>query len=76
MPDPDDMLRNKWQLPSTFHWDVSVKQTPKLGLKKLDVEIYTAYRFFNDSIGNNENYWVNRADFYHFDLILSYKLFR
>lgn len=70
-PDVTDAPRNKLQLPSHLHVDVSAKYEPFSFLNNFSAEVYTAYRFLAEEIGQ-ENALVNRADFWHFDLILSW----
>lgn len=73
LKDPRKPLRNKLGLPSHVHWDADIKYTPKeFFVDGLSAELYIAYRFLNDEIGINEAFRINRADFFHTDLILAY----
>lgn len=73
MPDANDALRSKLRVPSNFHWDASFKYEPKTSpLDGFSAEILGAYRFLNDDINGNESIRINKADFAHLDIILSY----
>ncbi len=73
MPDVDDPIRNKLSVPSHLHWDADIVYTPKnFFIDGFSAELYIAYRFLNDEIGNNESLRINKADFFHTDFILSY----
>jgi hypothetical protein len=73
MPGAFDAPRNKRQLPGHLHVAASLLYQPKWGLKNFSAEIYTAYRFLTDDIGTDLSALINRADFYHLDLIIGYK---
>jgi hypothetical protein len=66
---PED---NKYQLPSNINWDVSVTFTPKKKLNGLSAELFMAYRFLSDKDSDLPIYTINRANFFHSDLIVSY----
>ena len=72
LPDPDDAPRSKYQVPSTAHLDGSIKYSPKNKLFGFSAELYLAGRFLAGETVSNSAYLINRADFFHSDLILSY----
>lgn len=72
LPDPADAFKNKYQVPSTAHMDGSIKYTPKKKLSGFSAELYLAGRFLVGEKVSNPAYLINRADFFHSDLILSY----
>ena len=74
MPDAFDAPRNKRRLPSHLHLSASFKYEPKGTLAGFSAELYTAYRFLDGPINGDLSALINRADFGHFDFILSYKL--
>ncbi|WP_421986632.1 hypothetical protein [Roseivirga sp.] len=70
---PAEFVSNKLGVPSHVHWDASIKYSPKgKGLKGVNIEWYLAYRFLDDDIGGNEAYRINKADFFHSDILLTY----
>ncbi|OEK03988.1 hypothetical protein [Roseivirga misakiensis] len=71
--DPAEFVTNKLGVPSHIHWDTSIKYSPKTkGLNGLSLEWYLAYRFLDDDIGGNEAYRINRVDFFHSDILLTF----
>lgn len=69
---PSEPENNKYQLPSNLNWDVSIKYLPKQKLKGLTAELFVAYRFLTDKNSDLPIYTINRANFFHSDLIVSY----
>ncbi|WP_068417193.1 hypothetical protein [Roseivirga echinicomitans] len=72
LPDPADASKSKYQVPSTAHLDGSIKYSPKNKLFGFSAELYLAGRFLAGETVSNPAYLINRADFFHSDLILSY----
>lgn len=72
MPLATDYPRNKYTLPSHVHWDASLRYQPIAGDGKITAEIYLAYRFLAEDIQTNYNVLINRADFFHADIIFNY----
>jgi len=72
LPDPADAPKSKYQVPSTAHLDGSIKYSPKSKLFGFSAELYVAGRFLAGETVTNSAYLINRADFFHSDLILSY----
>jgi len=72
LPFPGDYEKSKYRLPSHAHVDFSLKYTSTSLLKGLSAEVYLAYRFLSEDIGTEYRYLINRANFFHSDLILSY----
>ena len=72
LPNPTDASKNKYQVPSTAHLDGSIKYSPKNKLRGFSAELYVAGRFLAGETVSNSAYLINRADFFHSDLILSY----
>jgi len=71
--DLDDFARNKYLVPSAVHLATDFKYDWNSNIfKGMSLEMLFAYRFLNDDIGTNESFRINRADFFHTDLILSY----
>jgi hypothetical protein len=66
---PED---NKYLAPSTLNWDASIKYVPKQKLKGFTAELFMAYRFLTDKDNDLPIYTINRANFLHSDLIVSY----
>ncbi len=73
LPFPGDYARSKYRLPSYMHWDFAFKYAPDSFNKGLSAEIYMAYRFLAEDIGTEYRYLINRADFFHADLIIAYQ---
>ncbi len=72
-PGQESSVQNKLGLPSHLHLDASVKYSRKEGtLKGLSLELYLANRFLTGPEVISENFRINRADFFHSDLILAY----
>jgi hypothetical protein len=69
---PSEPENNKYQLPSNLNWDVSIKYIPKQKLKGISAELFMAYRFLTDMESDLPIYTINRANFFHSDLIVSY----
>lgn len=72
LPFPGDYTKSKYRLPSHSHLDVSVKYTSTSFLKGLSAELYAAYRFLAEDIGEEDRFLINRANIFHTDFILSY----
>lgn len=72
LPFPDDYEQSKYRLPSYSHLDHSFQFKPNGVLKGLSAEVYLAYRFLAEDLEGNDRYLINRADFFHTDVILSY----
>ncbi|MEC7754041.1 hypothetical protein [Roseivirga sp. UBA1976] len=72
MPLATDYPKNKYTLPSHVHWDASLRYQPIAGDGKITAEIYLAYRFLAEDIQTNYNVLINRADFFHADIIFNY----
>lgn len=69
----NDFARNKYLVPSAVHLASNFKYTWNTNtFKGMSLEMLFAYRFLNEEINGVENYRINRADFFHTDLILSY----
>jgi len=72
-PAPEDVVKNKLGLPPHLHWDASVKYAGKRGgVNRFSAELYLAIRSLTGSELTNESFRINRADFFHSDLILAY----
>lgn len=63
---------NKYQLPSNLNWDASIKYMPKGKLKGISAELFMAYRFLTDMDSDLPIYTINRANFFHSDVIVGY----
>ena len=72
LPNPADAPSSKYQVPTTVHIDYSIKYSPLKKLRGLSLELYVAGRFLADDTVTDPNYLINRADFFHSDLILNY----
>ena len=72
LPFPGDYERSKYRLPSYMHWDFAFKYSPHSFSSGLSAELYMAYRFLAEDIGTEYRYLINRADFFHADLIIAY----
>lgn len=72
LPFPGDYDKSKYRLPSNSQLDLSVKYTSTSFLKGLSAEIYLAYRFLAEDIGEQDRFLINRANIFHTDFILSY----
>lgn len=69
----NDFAKNKYLVPSAIHLATDFKYTwNSNSFKGMSLEMLLAYRFLNEEINGVENYRINRADFFHTDLILAY----
>ena len=71
-PDVTNPAENKLNLPSHLHWDVSGRYELNGYLKGLALEVLAAYRWLVEDIGNDQLALINRANFFHLDVMLSY----
>lgn len=73
----NDFARNKYLVPSAVHLATAFKYTWNSNtFKGMSLEMLFAYRFLNEELNGVENYRINRADFFHMDFILGYRLFQ
>lgn len=72
MPKPFEAAKNKYEVPSNAQLDVAFKYAPLSFIKGLSAEVYVAYRFLMEDLAEDQYYIINRANFFHSDLIISY----
>ena len=72
LPFAGEAPSNKYRQPSYAHVDFAFKYAPKTFAKGFSAELYSAYRFLAADIGEDKRYLINRADFFHTDIILTY----
>lgn len=70
----NDPAKNKFSMPNHHHIDLSVEYLPKQ-FKGLSAEIYVAQRLLSGD-APSDSFIINRANFFHFDFLLSYRFKR